>query len=526
LDGLEIRRKFNITGSCNPDRHYMVDVDAKIEAIVQDYIMKGEYFAINRARQYGKTTTLALLRRRLADECRVIKMSFEGAESYFTSIENLVEGICLNVVGLLGRSNEKYSEIWKRDVNPKFPLDDLSTRITEFCELANRGVILMIDEVDRASDYDVFSAFLGLLRKKYLERSETGAPTFQSVILAGVHDIKNLRAKIRPNAEHSYNSPWNIAAPFDIDMSFGPNEIATMLRAYEGDNRVGMDIEAVAERIYYYTGGYPFLVSRLCKTIDERPLEWTAAGVDEAENDLQRGWNTLFEDIIENIVAYPSFGNMLESILLHGQELSFAFSNPDMNLGAMFGILKENAGKAVVSNIVFETVLYNYFTSKEETKLLFSSSYTENKSLFIHDGKLDVASVIERFAAFMKAEHRDEDGAFIERQARLLFLSFLKPVINGTGHYAVEPETRGSRRMDVVVFYGNEEHIIELKIWRGEQAAEEGYGQLVSYLKSRGQTRGYLVSFADNKKSPREGRTFLHEGCEITEAVIAYRDKE
>jgi hypothetical protein len=90
-----------------------------------------------------------------------------------------------------------------------------------------------------------------------------------------------------------------------------------------------------------------------------------------------------------------------------------------------------------------------------------------------------VAYVIERIAAFKKSEYRDEDGAFIERQARLLFLSFLKPIINGTGHYAVEPETRGSRRMDVVVFYGNEEHIIELKIWYGPQAAAEGYDQLV-----------------------------------------------
>jgi hypothetical protein len=501
-------------------------VDAKIEAIVRDYIMPGEYFTINRARQYGKTTTLALLRRRLAADCFVLDMSFEGAESYFTSLENLVNGVLRNFTQLSKREFPELAKIWERKADAEFPLDDLGDRITEFCGAAGRGVVLMIDEADKASDYGVFSAFLGLRRKKYLERSETGAPTFRSVILAGVHDIKNLRAKIRPDAEHSYNSPWNIAAPFNIDMSFGPEEIATMLLEYEGDHQTGMDIMAVAGRLYYYTSGYPFLVSRLCKTMDETPLEWTAAGVDEAENNLLRGWNTLFEDIIKNVTAYPLFSKLLEDILLNGQEFSFAFSNSAMNLGAMFGILKEDGRKAVVSNIIFETVLYDYFTSKEETKLLFSC-YTENKSLFIHDGKLDLGTVINRFAAFMKAEYRDEDGAFIERQARLLFLSFLKPIINGTGHYAVEPETRGSRRMDVVVFYGGEEHIIELKIWHGEQAAAEGYDQLVSYLKSRGQTRGYLVSFADNRKSPREGRTFFpHEGCEITEVVVAYRDKE
>jgi hypothetical protein len=383
----------------------------------------------------------------------------------------------------------------------------------------------MIDEVDKASDYGVFSAFLGMLREKYLERSETGMPTFKSVILAGVHDIKNLRAKIRPDAEHSYNSPWNIAAPFDVDMSFGPEGIATMLREYEGDRHTSMDVDAVSERIHYYTSGYPFLVSRLCKTIDEKPLQWTDAGVDEAADLLVREDNTLFDDMAKNIENHPSFSKLLENILLQGWEVPFVTSNPDIGLGAMYGILKARDRMTAVSNILFETRIYDQFTSLSKTRGEVQPHIGE-RSQFVKDGRLDVGAVIDRFAAFMKSEYRDEDGAFIERQARLLFLSFLKPIINGTGHYAVEPETRGSRRMDVVVFFGSEEHIIELKIWRGSQAAAEGYDQLVSYLKSRGRTRGYLVSFTDNRKSPRERRTFLHEGCEVTEAVIAYRDKE
>jgi len=137
-----------------------------------------------------------------------------------------------------------------------------------------------------------------------------------------------------------------------------------------------------------------------------------------------------------------------------------------------------------------------------------------------------MSEVLERFAAFIHAEYRDEDGLFIERQGRLLFLSFLKPIINGTGHYAVEPETRGSRRMDVVVFYGGEEHIVELKIWHGEQAAEDAYDQLTGYLESRGQKQGYLLSFCNNKKLPREGKKFEYKGYTIYEVIVAYRDKE
>lgn len=54
-----------------------------------------------------------------------------------------------------------------------------------------------------------------------------------------------------------YNCPWNIAAKFNIDMSFSASQIANMLEEYETDYRTGMNIKAVAEEIYGYTSGYP-----------------------------------------------------------------------------------------------------------------------------------------------------------------------------------------------------------------------------------------------------------------------------
>lgn len=70
----------------------------------------------------------------------------------------------------------------------------------------------MIDEVDKSSDNQIFLSFLGLLRAKYLEQQKGQDHTFQSVILAGVYDIKNLILKLHPGQEAKYNSPWNIAA--------------------------------------------------------------------------------------------------------------------------------------------------------------------------------------------------------------------------------------------------------------------------------------------------------------------------
>ena len=80
----------------------------------------------------------------------------------------------------------------------------------------------------------MFLDFLGQLRSAYLEREMTD--TFQSVILAGVYDVKNLKHKIRSEEEHRYNSPWNIAAQFDLDMSFSAEDIAGMLEEYEKES--------------------------------------------------------------------------------------------------------------------------------------------------------------------------------------------------------------------------------------------------------------------------------------------------
>jgi hypothetical protein len=50
-----------------------------------------------------------------------------------------------------------------------------------------------------------------------------------------------------------------------------------MLVEDEGDRHMGMDIQAISPEIYEYSSGYPFLVSSVCKLIDERfNRDWTA----------------------------------------------------------------------------------------------------------------------------------------------------------------------------------------------------------------------------------------------------------
>jgi len=58
-------KRFNVTGLCVPEKHYMCDISNKVSAIAA-MVERGDYFTINRARQYGKTTTLRFLDDELA----------------------------------------------------------------------------------------------------------------------------------------------------------------------------------------------------------------------------------------------------------------------------------------------------------------------------------------------------------------------------------------------------------------------------------------------------------------------------
>lgn len=48
-------------------------------------------------------------------------------------------------------------------------MDTLSEHISDFCQKCKKPVVLMVDEVDKSSDNQLFLSFLGMLRNKYLQ---------------------------------------------------------------------------------------------------------------------------------------------------------------------------------------------------------------------------------------------------------------------------------------------------------------------------------------------------------------------
>lgn len=69
-------KRFNSTGSCDRNIHYMVDIKDRLQKI-RDLVNQGAYFSINRGRQYGKTTTLNQLKEYLQEEYIIASLDFQ-----------------------------------------------------------------------------------------------------------------------------------------------------------------------------------------------------------------------------------------------------------------------------------------------------------------------------------------------------------------------------------------------------------------------------------------------------------------
>lgn len=183
--------------------------------------------------------------------------------------------------------------------------------------------------------------------------------------------MKNLKQKLHSEEEHKRNSPWNIAANFDVEMSLSRQGIQGMLQEYEEECRTGMNQEEMADLLYKYTSGYPYLVSRLCKIMDEKAEKaWTKSGFLEAVRVLLSENNMLFESLTGKLADYPELSRVLKELLFSGKDITYNPTNPAINLAGMFGFVKNEGGKAVPANRIFDTLLYNHFLSEDEMRSL------------------------------------------------------------------------------------------------------------------------------------------------------------
>jgi len=489
-------RKFNIAGSVIPEQHYYVDLAPQIEKLMM-LAEEGAYFVINRPRQFGKTTVLNFLARHLqaAGTYAPALISFED----FTQRPDITEGeFYAEVAQLISEELNLAATAALESPAPVSRRRAFFDWLRALCE--KRKLVLLIDEIDAVPE-NVVIGFLAGLRKMFLRRNTKPAP--HAVCLAGVHDIKNLKAKYRNETRTlGTASPFNIA----IDYELPPFSLENIRQYYlQHTQATGQMFEGKAvKRVHEVTNGHPWLVSVLAKALVEkiapdRGQKIRLPHVEKGIQELIDSRNANFESLFKNARHPKLFHIVLD--LLQGKQRLFNIQNDGIDLGVTYGVFSAKHRQLILANSIYAQVLYHHF--EEELEEWDVSGLVSGNRVIDARGRLDFARVLEKFQIFMKAKGAavKKNRSFKEATGQLLLLSYLDLLVNGKGWTFKEVQS-GEGRIDVLCCYGRQKEVVELKLWYGERKYEEGLEQLAKYLASESLDHGWLIVF-DRRKTGR-----------------------
>ena len=254
----------------------------------------------------------------------------------------------------------------------------------------------------------------------------------------------------------------------------------------------------------------------LCKIVDEDIMSkkteriWTEFDIETAADKLIRAERstTNFDTLIKNLENSPELYDLIYRLVIEGEYIPYNLHAPVVNFALQHGIVSNGPEGLMIQNRIYAEVIANYMTVK--TIVERKSLHVETSAAYLLDNNaLDMRKVLLKFQELMKIEyserilrhqapHDRKDDSFIERNGRLIFLAFLKPIINGKGYAFKERGISEERRMDIAVTFFQHKYIIELKMWRGNVVHKKGLVQLRDYLDRQNQNQGYLVVFEQN----------------------------
>ena len=229
---------------------------------------------------------------------------------------------------------------------------------------------------------------------------------------------------------------------------------------------------------------------------------WTEYGIEEAVKLLlSETGNSLFDSLTGKLSIYPDLRNKLRAILLRGETFAWLPYDEEQQQLFMFGFIRNEHNTVAVSNRIFERLLYAHFIGESDRNNDLKQEASEIKSTFVEDdGWLDIPKIMEHFITEHNRIHEGQEEKFVENEGRERFVTYVSAIINGTGTYDIEPQTRDHRRMDMVIHYLGRRYIIELKIWHGDRYNQNGEAQIKGYLEYFNLTTGYMLSFNFNKR--------------------------
>ena len=490
-----MERFFNVTGLCNPEKHYMVDPLRGLSDTIMQLIQNEYYFTIHAPRQTGKTSLLrALMEQINADGKRIcLYFSVETAGYRSITVKEANETINSAIV----QSAKSFLAVEYQPKNPG-SASEISFKdfVSQWTRELPKALVLLIDEIDALYD-DTLVSVLRQLRDGFQLRPEAFP---SSVALVGLRDIRDYKEKVRDiDRSIGSGSPFNIKAESLTISNFSRLQIAGLLQQYTDEGGQVFDDEIV-DLIYLYTDGQPWLVNALARDITDKILEGdtsrpvTLEIVDQAKENLIMRRDTHLDSLIDKLMDARI--RPIVDAIISGADVEFNNFNDNLQYALDLGIIKRSGNGIMIANEIYKEIIPRVlnlsFMANIEAKV--------SPQWFIKsDGKLDMPALLVEFQDFYR-EHSEswlDKFSFHESGKQLLLMAFLQRIVNGGGKTTREMAV-GRGRTDLVIEYEGDTFVLELKIRHKNYNSTKAYTQLIRYLDVKNQPHGYLILF-ENK---------------------------
>ncbi|GHT18244.1 hypothetical protein AGMMS4957_00110 [Bacteroidia bacterium] len=496
VKNLKMARYFNVAGPCNEAKHYMIEASSRLTGITE-LIDHEQYFVIHAPRQSGKTTFLMDLTNRINREGKYYALycsleALQGVEDAKEGIPAIVDGIATT----LQLSNIPQWEEFAKNASGGNYTFLLLRALTFFCISLDKPLVIFFDEADCLSEGTLIS-FLRQLRNGYNTRSMT--PFVHSVALVGMRNIRDFKAKIRPDSESLGSaSPFNIVTETLTLKNFTQEEIIKLYAQHTGDTGQVFEPEAI-ELVFRQTQGQPWLVNAIAREVIVKMLASdytkpiTAELVHQAIQTIILRRDTHIDSLLERLKE-ERVRRVMEPVII-GELSGVDSQSDDYRYTTDLGLIKAVDGVIMPSSPIYAEVIIRTLNANSQ-KDLDESKYAHRMPRYLKNGRIDMTYLMQDFQSFWRenSEIWIERYQYKEAAPQLIMQAFLQRVVNGGGEI-IREFAAGYRRIDLCVKYEGQKYPIELKLRRSTQTEENSYSQILDYMDTLGVKEGWLVIF-------------------------------
>ena len=503
-------KKFNTTGPCFPDEHYMLPALDRLPG-VRELVAGGDYFVVHAPRQTGKTTALKAL-------VREINAKGDMFAIYCTleSLQNATSLMLANkVIREIIVGNARRMPSFPRGAElPPAPTDDgqvlLSVRLvlTDICDIVRKPVVVFFDEADCLVG-DILISFLRQLRDGYVNRKEIPFP--KSIALVGMLDVRDYKAQIRPGGQSlGQISQFNIIAEDLLIPNFTESDIRALYAQHTAETGQ-VFADGVIEDVWRLTRGQPWLVNAVAHECVAKIHSFrysepiTVADIEEAREAIIRRRDTHVDSLMERM-REPRVRRIVEP-LISGDVSNLTYNDEDYRYVTDLGLLRVDRGALVPANPMYAEIIGRYLSRGEQDAMIRSVPETP----WVKDDGLDMAGLMAAFQQFWRENSGADRDIMGYREAvpHLVLMAFLQRVTNGGGHINREMAV-GTGRLDLCVEFRKGRYAIEVKT-SDNFKGEKSYAQCAQYLDSLGLSEGWMPIFEKSKDKPWDEKIYTRD---------------